>query len=192
MANSPAEPGDPVMIVLTGLLRLGPMKVSRILPNKKAVGFMLPVVASLVAVFFAAVGALIGMWFTSWFGGFDLILGCAAIGGLVGYLLVTARIDGKPVINWFITWFTAKTRGRVEVNGRPIKLVTLPVKSAPPKNSTVLAASNQTIVYAVPAHTMSGTSEVYLGVAPLQEVMLGSMVLADSTIPERPGQPALR
>lgn len=189
--TSPSEPGDPVMLVLTGLLRLGPMRVSRVLPNRKALGFMIPVLASFVTILGAIVGYLVGSTISRVVGGFDLMLLCVAIGGIAGYACVVARIDGKPLLGWLWLWGQSKSHGHIKVNERLTRLDPLPVGFSPPKDGVVVAASKQTVVYAVPARRYA-SSEVYLGTAPLNEILLGRATLADSTIPERTGIPIPR
>lgn len=188
-SEASSHDSDPVMLVITDLLKPGPLKIARITKD-----FTLPRLVPVLTLAFIAVGAIIGLLFglilrSLFFDALETLFFSAVIGGGIGWLFATVRLDGQEIWKWAALRFSAATRARTRINNSPTRIVAFGVEDPPPEEGVLVAANYQTNVYAVPTR-VGRTGRVYTGVAPVPTLILGEVTILDSTVRIQPDRGA--
>lgn len=173
---------DPVMLVVTDLLKPAPLKIARITRN-----FTLPRLVPVMTLVFVGVGMLVGLIFAalaSMVVGLSLtqFLLFTTVGGGAGWLLNTARIDDQEVWKYAAFVLAANMKSRTRLNSSPTRMVSISSDTPPPDGGILVASNRSTAVYAVPGRSIAGAGRVYAGIAPMTDLMLGEITILESTV----------
>lgn len=171
---------DPVMLVITDLLKPGPLKIARITKD-----FTLPRLVPVVTLAFVAVGTILGLIFglvlRSFIDSLEVLMFSAVAGGGIGWLLATVRLEGQEIWKWAALRFSAASRARTRINNSPTRIIAVGVDDAPPEEGVLVASNYTTNVYAVPAR-VGRTGRVFAGIAPVHSLILGEVTILDATV----------
>lgn len=172
---------DPVMLVITDLLRPGPLKIARLTKD-----ITLPRLIPVVTLAFVAVGAIFGLIAALilrsliFQGSLEVFIFGIAAGGAVGWLFATVRLDGQEIWKWAALRFSAASKARTRINNSPSRIIVFGVDDPPPEEGVLVAANRRSNVYAVPSK-VGRTGRVYAGLAPIYSLTLGEVTILEST-----------
>jgi hypothetical protein len=174
--------GDPIMLVITDLLKPGQLKIARITRS-----VTLPRLIPVVTLAFTAVGLFFGLIFGLIFRIFlfeslEVIFIFGALGAATGYGFATIRLDGQEIWKWAALRFSAASKARTRINNSPTRIIVIGVDDPPPDDGILVASNVASNVYAV-ASKIGKTGRVYAGIAPMPNLILGEVTVLSSTVP---------
>jgi hypothetical protein len=188
-SESSSHDSDPVMLVITDLLKPGPLKIARITKD-----FTLPRLIPVVTLLFSAAGAIVGLLAALIIRSFifqdslEVFMFGLAAGAGIGWMLATVRLDGQEVWKWAALRFSAASQARTRINNSPTRIVAFGIDDPPPPDSVLVASNYSTNVYAVSSR-VGRTGRVYTGIAPVQSLVLGEVTILASTVRVQKGGP---